>query len=714
MALLLWACAAPGSARAVLDNRDRGPALTAGNFSLRVTNAGILGNAFFNIGLSNDPSFEFPKGSGNEALNYAALWVGALGPGDEPLVSGGPLLEFRPTLDPDDHVYLAESGRLGAERFYDDDGDGRFDEEILNGKDDDGDGEVDEDLGLFSQQLAVADYADDQPEAIQFTYPNGELHHPLGLSVHQEAYAWGVSGYDGIAGLSFTITNHGRQTLHQVQVGLYADLDSRARADAAGHVNDRVARLSYSRTVFEGTSYTTIGGNLVYPGCPLPLEGRPQPCYSTLADTLTAVVDGRTGSGLPVVAVMPLGHTTDPMALLAPVEAQRAARAPGRVSFRTTLFSNARVPWHGVPPLNDAERYALGPGTTEWNVGETGLNGHEACIEPPPGVTFAADPHCADKFPQNCRNEASVTYTHGHCIWTDADCDICTGLNGFETVERWLEPGFLPPQPNDRTVALDHGVRIEWDNMPEILLNAGIALRPGQRVQPRRFLGYRLWKMADWRDRRSLVPEARRWALLGAFGPDTTLGQKPLPSVTDSSLDYLRILYEQPLYPVGRYAVTDPQVLNGFDYIYVVTSRYEVSERAPSGVLRTIVLESPLDAGFDRRVVPRVEARPGVDGVWVVPNPYRGWADWNRPSTAGDPLTRHIDFLGLPREISTVKIWTVAGDFVAQLDHDGRSGNGQASWDLVTRNGQEVVSGVYLFTVDSAAGHKVGRFVVIR
>ena len=786
MALLLWACAAPGSARAVLDNRDRGPALTAGNFSLRVTNAGIVGNAFFNIGLSNDPSFEFPKGSGNEALNYAALWVGALGPGDEPLVSGGPLLEFRPTLDPDDHVYLAESGRLGAERFYDDDGDGRFDEEILNGKDDDGDGEVDEDLGLFSQQLAVADYTDDQPEAIQFTYPNGELHHPLGLSVHQEAYAWGVSGYDGIAGLSFTITNHGRQTLHQVQVGLYADLDSRARADAAGHVNDRVASFSYSRTVFEGTSYTTIGGNWVYPGCPTPPEGRPEPCYSTLADTLTAVVDGRTGSGLPVVAVMPLGHTTDPMALLAPVEAQRAARAPGRVSFRTTLFSNARVPWHGGPPLNDAERYAalagtfpgadgqfaedyavlvscgpfatlapgqsvkfeaalivaesldslaaqaanaavmyhgqtfnllpdsVGPGTTEWNVGETGLNGHEACIEPPPGVTFAADPHCADKFPQNCRNEASVTYTHGHCIWTDADCDICTGLNGFETVERWLEPGFLPPQPNHRTVALDHGVRIEWDNMPEILLNAGIALRPGQRVQPRRFLGYRLWKMADWRDRRSLVPEARRWALLGAFGPDTTLGQKPLPSVTDSSLDYLRILYEQPLYPVGRYAVTDPQVLNGFDYIYVVTSRYEVSERAPSGVLRTIVLESPLDASFDRRVVPRVEARPGVDGVWVVPNPYRGWADWNRPSTAGDPLTRHIDFLGLPREISTVKIWTVAGDFVAQLDHDGRSGNGQASWDLVTRNGQEAVSGVYLFTVDSAAGHKVGRFVVIR
>ena len=77
---LLWCgLLLPAPARAVLDNRDRGPCLTAGNYSLRVTNAGIVGNAFFNVGLSNDPSFEYPIGSGHEALNYAALWVGALG-----------------------------------------------------------------------------------------------------------------------------------------------------------------------------------------------------------------------------------------------------------------------------------------------------------------------------------------------------------------------------------------------------------------------------------------------------------------------------------------------------------------------------------------------------------------------------------------------------------------------------------------------------------
>jgi hypothetical protein len=185
-------------------------------------------------------------------------------------------------------------------------------------------------------------------------------------------------------------------------------------------------------------------------------------------------------------------------------------------------------------------------------------------------------------------------------------------------------------------------------------------------------------------------------------------------AITDSSLDYLRILYEQRLYPVGRYTVTDPEVLNGFDYFYVVTSRYELRSRDANGLVTSRVVESAIETDFGRRVVPQAAAQPAAGGVWVVPNPYRAWSDWNRPSTLGDPFTRHLEFMGLPKDLCTVKIWTVAGDFVAQIDHDGRSGDGQASWNLVTRNGQEAASGVYLFTVDSALGRQAGRFVVVR
>ena len=40
--------------------------------------------------------------------------------------------------------------------------------------------------------------------------------------------------------------------------------------------------------------------------------------------------------------------------------------------------------------------------------------------------------------------------------------------------------------------------------------------------------------------------------------------------------------------------------------------------------------------------------------------------------------------------------------------------DGQARWNLISRNGQDIVSGVYIFTVDSSEGIQRGRFVVIR
>jgi hypothetical protein len=40
--------------------------------------------------------------------------------------------------------------------------------------------------------------------------------------------------------------------------------------------------------------------------------------------------------------------------------------------------------------------------------------------------------------------------------------------------------------------------------------------------------------------------------------------------------------------------------------------------------------------------------------------------------------------------------------------------DGQARWNLISRNGQDVVSGIYIFTVDSSEGTQRGKFVIIR
>ena len=76
-----------------------------------------------------------------------------------------------------------------------------------------------------------------------------------------------------------------------------------------------------------------------------------------------------------------------------------------------------------------------------------------------------------------------------------------------------------------------------------------------------------------------------------------------------------------------------------------------------------------------------------------------------------------IRFANLPQAHNIIKIFTLSGDLVQEIPHDGSGGYGEASWNLVSRNGQQIVSGIYLYTVDSDDEDfekTVGKFVVIR
>jgi hypothetical protein len=771
----------PAPAWGVLDIGDRGPILDAGAFRMRVTNAGIVGNAFFSTGRSFDPSFEYPAYSGHEMLNYGALWVGARSARGEARVSGGPLLEWRPTIDPGDDVREARRGRLGSLWLVDDDGDGKVDEEILNGLDDDHDGQIDEDLGLTADQLLAADYVDDRPEAVNFT-STGEPHVPLHLSVHQEAMAWGRPGYDRVAALRFQVTNHGSETLSDVYLGFLADLDSKDREDISGHLDDRIERHTFAASINEGIGINVItfaNGDTI-PACPGNKPAPPAPCIFNVRNDAFVLSDGAPDARQRI-SVMGLSHTTDPLARIPPVA--RYARAPAVVSFRNMVFSNDRPAGQGGLPTTDATRYSalagqfpeavtqdrledfavlvscgpfdrLAPGeslefevalvaapdadslqasgdeavrhhygvhldlepditgrdSTAWYSGRSGLNGHDACIAAPPGMTFQWDPHCFNATKFGCELSAPlVTYTPDSCIWTDTDCDPCTGFGGRETAVHWPDPGATPPAPRVRVTPGDHEVTIEWDNGPEVLLAGGQYGTPLST-----FLGYRLYRIDDWSRRNALLPPREDWSIRRIFSDDSLDGATPLASVIDSSVDYERILFEQKLYPPGHYRFRDTTPLNGFDYVYVLTSVYDLKLRQPNGNFLVLTLESPLSVSFDQRVAPRSEARAAGNEVWVVPNPFRASAPWERPPVSGDVRTRHVDFMGMPKSRATIKIWTVAGDLVAILPHDGTNGAGEASWDLVSRKGQEVESGIYLFTVESPLGMQRGKFVVIR
>jgi hypothetical protein len=194
-------------------------------------------------------------------------------------------------------------------------------------------------------------------------------------------------------------------------------------------------------------------------------------------------------------------------------------------------------------------------------------------------------------------------------------------------------------------------------------------------------------------------------------------------------------------YPIGRYQLVDREVKDGFVYFYSVTS----FDSTGSG--RSLLeLSGRRSATEADGVVPQISTRSGKN-VWVVPNPYRGYraiqsrpSSWDLTPNGSDPTGTHIDFMGLPSGKWTIKIFTVSGDLVQVLHSEdavnesirspvsGPNGtslpgynrqqdnanDGQARWNLISRNGQDIVSGIYLFTVDSDGGTQRGKFVVIR
>jgi hypothetical protein len=357
--LMTLGWAAPG--HAVLDVENAGPTLAAGAFAMRITNIGSVGNPFFEQGRSFDPSFEFPRGSGNEGLKHADLWVGAYVPSlGAYRVSGGPLLEWRPTLEPDDRVRTAYGGQFGAQPFVDDDGDGRVDEEALNGKDDDGDGEIDEDLGVSASQQLYAEYTDDRPEAVAYGYSGGEAHVPMHLDVKQEAFTWTAPGYDRIAGVRFTVTNHGNEALENVRLGLFADLDSRGPGEAGGHMNDRITTVHYEAPYNDGVA-SVPSFNAGYYGDEKPTPYAKQ-CLGVLSGDWPAVYDAA-DPALPAFGLVPFSHSTDVLAVLRKARLVDNAVDPfitgvADVSFHYSVYAMDMPSTEGGEPTLDADRYA--------------------------------------------------------------------------------------------------------------------------------------------------------------------------------------------------------------------------------------------------------------------------------------------------------------------------------------------------------------------
>jgi hypothetical protein len=63
----------------------------------------------------------------------------------------------------------------------------------------------------------------------------------------------------------------------------------------------------------------------------------------------------------------------------------------------------------------------------------------------------------------------------------------------------------------------------------------------------------------------------------------------------------------------------------------------------------------------------------------------------------------------------TIRIFTVNGELVKQIEHESNMIDGSEDWDLLTKDRLSVSYGVYIFHVDAPGiGTKVGKFAIIK
>ncbi len=349
------------------------------------------------------------------------------------------------------------------------------------------------------------------------------------------------------------------------------------------------------------------------------------------------------------------------------------------------------------------------------------------------------------KDPCDSLNAVNILIKDTQCIpknYFNADCDCCTPLfrnatevetTGPETLVHWVGTVSVPspttnltdPVPGQQRIESrgDRKVYLAWDNTSELVADP---------IQQRLlFRGYRIWRVEGWgRPTGQIGPAPNDWQLLAdlSLSPPDGLGRESpyhLSKYVDTTVDSL---YLQPTgsvipgeenrwyYPVGRYRFTDDRgIKNGMKYFYAVTGYSGwFDERGDY-----FELEGTPSSSEDFAVVPRWDAVPEFDPgeVYVVPNPYiRGEnpSGWDLIPNDSDPTGTKIAFVGLPEAPATIRIFTLAGDWVANVDHDPERGGGTAFWNMISRNGQDIASGVYIYSVEAEGKSGSGRFTIIR
>ena len=770
-----------------------------GELQMHLGNWGVFGSyPGQTLPFSEQPSAQWPAGSGVEYLFAAGLWVGAMKSGVPAVTTSAFAAEFRPSQDTRDIMYRAAEGDRGGSRApsstADDDRDGRVDEDWQNGYDDDLDGRVDEDFAAVSKQMFSCQYTDYGLQSIQL-FPN---HNPLNLHVRQESYQWEEDRFDDFVGCVFYITNRGTNVLEDMYVGFFADSDCGSR-DTDSYAEDDGAAL------YRNPAYCTNLG---------PVSLDIAFCYD---------VDGDDGQTNGYFGIMFLDHPVDPTGENGPdhvgivTYANFAASAgfseggePANDFERYSLMSSETIrrdatigrdyrmmmvggPFKEIPPdctmkiqtcfvigertpgleLNGSAAVLTFEGAWFNQDGDptTGVGGRETRVDGPATVQIDTCRFGATQPPIDVLRGAYL-YVNNDCGEEEAFRNACgysdedsakfmTGIAGAETQIFWIV-GTAPPPPHMRVDDTSKsGVTIYWDNFSET--------QPDVKSLAFDFEGYRVYRADNWSrpigTSAANGPASELWKLLfqadvvDDLGDDTGLNAyryepltKILPRATKRAMievmkSYMTeypaqtppcpsgvttavcdTLFRMAAFELGNlqdgrqyYRYLDRTIHRGRPYFYGVAA---IDYSVDPGTGERVTGKAGDPASNFVYVEPTSPSQADYayneNDVYVVPNPATtaSMQPWTLSPNNADPTGLKVEFRNLPADRGTIRIYTIAGDLVEEITFDGRSGFGTAQWDLVSRNGQDITSGVYLYSIETdtnaAFKRKIGKFVVIR
>ncbi len=671
---------------------DNSKYTNVGNIGLTVTNFGMYGNGF--ALWPQQPSCEYPLGSGIEHIFDGSLWVGGYISSDAqgqnrvgPFVTTGSVdassvstrgggFEF--TNAPGSRI--VERSSLLDSRYYNPD--------------------------AVSHQDFVMDYTDTN-RVLQ----NGETiqnHSPLGITVHQETYAWNFPFADFFVIMNYTIKNVTNKYIDSVFVGLWTDAVVRNTKitsprtgasffDKGGEGYSSAMKMAYTYDATGDVGYTNS-----YVGIQL-LGSTP-----TLDSTF---MDGQ--DTLPTVNFVSWQYknTGDPNFFSPTTDVDRYRKMNGYFGG-SNRYGKGVNPSALKDPSNRSELITRGPFRS---------------IAPGDSINVVYAIVCAKKYgndPMNLDTDEQKTNLYSNGDWAlrayygndrnrNGKLDPGEDIYGDGKIHRYVLPA-PPTSPLVKVVPQNTKVTIYWDNRAENSIDPISGKKD--------FEGYRLYRTEPGFDldlsedaRSSLVMLAQFDSSGNSIGFNTGFGKVKLQQPVTLEGDTTKYYYKYEL----------DNLLNGWQYLFSVTA---FDKGDPENNLSS--LESSPLISLNRVLPGTLPNNNDQAEVGVYPNPYYGNAYWD----GGTERLRKIYFYNLPHNCE-IYIYTLSGDIVKKIYHDQNSNGsnikwfqtyasdgkqvmtgGEDAWDLLTDHDQAIATGLYLFTVkDLKTGViKRGKFLVIK